>query len=352
MKKTLFTVLLLISTLMITACSGTYIRDADDGLSKKEKDFAILVFSTTFKENGIQELPLFIDLEGEKGGSQELRLDPDEDKIHVFLVKAGYYRLKDMNGENNSPALTRTASDKEKREIYTDKEWGFEVKAGTTTYAGNFWLKNFDHKEGLNTKFYVKQESYIMSADIAIRQRFADIQRVLEENPDLKKYKFPIKIALMQEVEGGKSRIQGSISAQKRKQQNQGYGNFKWGISVEEVKSILDAEKKPVIVVNQEQLVDNSRETAPVSFFFESDKNGGSQLKKVQVSFPATAFDKVFASLLKKYGTFAKKEEGKTIWFTPYTRLSLESGKENGTLTYEAISLKKKSSRGGDDFVK
>ncbi len=350
MKKISFILLLL--GIFLSSCGKAVIMkpEAEEPLNKEE--YGILVFSATFAENNFQELPLYFTLKGETGGSKEIRIDMKDDNVYVFFVKEGFYNIRNIEGENNSPAVTRAGSSKEKREIYTERTFGFSVKAGHLTYVGNIFFKDFDHEENkYNTRFYVKMESYKLTADIHIRQRMADISNALETYPFLKNDNLPVKIEMMVDIDTDSSLAASAIQKDKSQKNSEGYGPFAWGTPIANVKSILDIEKKRVLVLAQDHLVDHSSEQYPVQYYFQK-QNDDFLLNQVEVTLPANAFDKAFASVKEKYGDFARKEENNVIWLTSFSRITLKSQESSLTLVYEAISLEEAKEQDFDDFIK
>jgi hypothetical protein len=334
------------------SCGGGAIRDVDEIKEETPENYGIVIFSVTFPDNGIQELPLYLDFIGEQGGSDELRLDEDEDYLFAFYVKEGFYRLTDLAGENNYPGITRAGSSKEKREVYTEKQWGFTVKPKTINYVGNINLKEFSAEEGLNTKFYVKMESFTFSAQIEVRKRMSDVAKAMEKYPYLKDMNYPLDVSLMQELSTENEKTVYMIAEKKEEVQKRGYGDYSWGMPVEIVKKKLEEEGKSVMVVSPEHLVDESGKNSSREFYFTQGQ-GEYGLERVEITFPTEAYDKTFASLLKEYGDFGKKQDKEVIWFTPYTKLTLRQKEEKSVLIYQAIELKKEETGGAQEsFVK
>ena len=185
-------------------------------------------------------------------------------------------------------------------------------------------------------------ENYVLSADISVRKRMADISSVLEKYPYLKDKQFPINMALFQEDDADNSTISDNYQQSKFDSQNKGYGSYYWGTPISEVKKSLELEGKKITVLSQDHLIDSTVLKNPVEFFFLPFE-GDFALYKVQVYFLKSDFDSIFASLKGKYGDFAKKDEKSFTWYTTYTKLILDEKDESLILTYEAIHAKEET---------
>lgn len=341
----------LLALYILSACGGKYLREAEKGEMFDPKEYGILVFSVTFAENKYQEKELYFDLVGDMGGSRELRVDPDDDLIFAFVAKEGYYRIRNIKGVNNSPAVTRAGSTKEEREIYSERQWSFAVEAGKFNYVGNIFIKDFDHQEGLNTKFQVSQEVYTLSAQIELRSRLADLVRLKDEKPVYATYKFPLITRLMEEADSDKARALEHISKAKQQQAKEGYGDFAWGVSIEEVKNFLEQKKQDVLVLSSSHLVDNTRAMNPVEYYF-TDQEGRSLLNKVVVHLDKAGYDQVMTSIIQKYGKAAKQEGESLFWFTSFSKITLENKESELLLTYEGVGVEQAVRPGLDDLIK
>lgn len=335
----------------LVSCSG-FIRDAKEGSDFDKKEYGILVFSATFLKNNYQELPMYFTLVGEQGGSREIRMDMEDDNLYVLIVKEGYYRIKNVYGENNSPAVTRAGSSKETRDIYAEYEWGTSVKAGYLNYVGNFMMKDFsDQKDKYPVLFTIKQEVYNMSADIAMRKRMTDLPNVMEKYPYLKSYQLPVRISIMEQEMGETGKSSQYLQSKKNNQKIKGYGNYTWGAPVEEIKDMLSAENKKILVIDKNTLIDNTNAASIIEFnFVENGKD--SLLGKIMIHLNVNLYDKTFASIIEKYGQFAKKEGETTIWFTPYSKISLSKTEKESLLVYEAVHLEVNNDNKMEDIIK
>jgi len=312
--------------------------------------YGVVIFSTTFAKNDLQELPLYFNLEGEEGGSKEIRIDPDEDNIHIFVVKSGFYFITRFIGENNSPAITRSSSTKEIKEIETERRFGFNVEEGKVNYVGNIYIRDFsEDPRKYNTKFSIKQEPNAMSADITIRKRPIDLSKIGETK--LKNLNLPIVINLMYDVDPDKTVVSENIEKSKKKKTEEGYDKYKWGMSLEEIKNLLELEKKVVFVISKEEIVDNTNPEAPIKFLFRQDSFGVERLYKVEISLnkKENLEDKIFSKINEKYGQFAKKEDNNTIWYTPGSKIVVSVFDDKILVIYESIEKEKNKE---EDFIK
>ena len=341
----------LLALFVLVACGGKYLREAEPDEVFDTKEYGILVFSVTFAENKFQEKELYFDLVGDTGGARELRVDPDDDLVFAFVAKAGYYRIRNIKGVNNSPAVTRAGSTKEEREIYTERQWSFAVEPGKFNYVGNIYIKDFDHQEGLNTKFQVSQEVYTLSAQIELRSRLADLVRLKDERPVYATYKLPLITRLMEEANSDKARALDYISKAKQEQAKEGYGDFAWGVSIEEVKSYLEQKNQEVLVLSATHLIDNTRAMNPVEYFFAAQE-GRSLLNKVVVHLDKAGYDQVMTSIIQKYGKAAKQEGESLLWFTSFSKITLENKENELLLTYEGVGVEQAPRPGLDDLIK
>ncbi len=322
--------------LLIISCGGSYIKEPNNDKIDTKK-YGILIFSVTFKENGIQTNEMYLDFKGTKGGSKELRVDPGDDLLFVYVVKEGAYSFNYLFGTNNAPSTTKTAGTREEREIFTEKKWGIPtvVKAGEITYAGNFFIKDFFHTEGLNTKFYVKQETTLLSAEIIVRKRMADLTRARGKYPFINNYSIPVTISLFQEIEDTTMAFIKHVGNIK-KDTNEGYGPYKWGDPIADVKKLLEENKRTVLVVSKTQLLDNTNEKSPIEFNF-SKNNSNFLFTQAVVHNQLENFDKIFTQLTSKYGKFATNENNKFTWFTSYSKIILEKTESELLLTYKNV---------------
>jgi len=333
-------ILFFLSIVFFLSCSSEHIKKVSSFEKKDLDEYGILVFSVSFAKNNIQELPIYILLKGETGGDKELRIDPDSEDFFVFAVKEGYYYIGEFFGENNSPAITSTSSTKEVKEIYTEKRFGVNVEKGKINYAGNIYIKDFsDDFKKYNTRFSIKQEPLYMSGEIIVRNLTTDIQK-LKEIPEIKDLSLPVVVSIMTEVESGNTSFSERIGQDKKKKSEEGYGKYKWGMSLEDIKTLLELEKKVVLVVSKEEIVDSTKPDTPVTFLFK-ERDGKEELYRVEIKFPKTqSEDVIFSSLTEKYGQFGKREGNDTIWYTTGSKITFSISENEKKLIYESIEAK------------
>lgn len=335
-----FLVFILASCASVESFKKMNMEEAGKGIDLKE--YGLVVFSIYMHKNLYQDQPLVGTLRDlrNRRNSFPVYIRPGDISYICIWAKKGKYVLEDFSGETTSQTMMDLTDGALVAKVSMAYSWSFEVKPGRLNYGGRIEMDKFGHTnhDTAMVYYYASTNNKYYHSDLYVRKNMSDVSTILEKYPILKKKQLPIRIDLLQTFVGSmETYVNISKTAEKaRNEKNGGYGEYKWGLSLSDIKRILEIKDKKVMVVAQDYLVDNTAAENPVAFHFKKLK-GEYVLHKVEVALSIKSYDSYFANLLKKYGSFVSNKNGTTKWITPDSTIVLIKSGKKLRLVYEQI---------------
>lgn len=330
MKKLLLSILIFA---LLSSCSDRFIKEADNKPEKNFENYGLVIFSVTYLKNPFLQSRLFTELEGLHGGKTLFKVSAASDKVFAFWVKEGSYYIGNILTQSKDKKLTGDVKGKDSVLISFPNRYKFYAKAKSSTYAGNIFIQTVEQNNSHNSILNVKGEAVKLSADISIRIRKTDIDAAKKEYKNLQNINYPLVIAKMHP---SASKLETNITnILNHSNTEQGYKNFKWGSSINQVKAVLDKQEKRVLVMSSTQLIDHTAQNAPIEYFF-SDKEG---LLKVIEHLNSFKLKEITQTLNTNFGKSLNNK--KKTWFTPYSIINLEKTKSDIILIYKPLNSSK-----------
>jgi hypothetical protein len=340
--------LLLISfiAILLFGCGNNYVMDDDDDISFSD---GILYMSLSYREgtNILNNITFTMET-ANNSYRYQITLKPNTQKTILLPLKAGQYYFSKISGESDSGFVTpkKQTTNYLHGNMYENV---FEIKPGKINYIGNILVQVNLSRIGKMFKLSapnsptVNKAFYFFSShlDKDIKKLKSKFPKLTNKYPTIKhKIIFGIKSA---EIKNKYTKQQFSYGygGESYGKDPQGYNNYKWGMTLDEIKLLLKSENKKYSIINKNRILDNTIKTNPINLYFS--KTGipewEGKLYKISLSFNKD-IGTIKESTTKKYG-FPTKQGKKWIWRLSKSFIVLEGKDDNKcTLTYYSKGYK------------
>ncbi len=254
----------------------------------------------------------------------KIEISKNTSKTILLPLKAGLYYFSDVTG-NLNPDASDSSSDKFLHGKMPSNV--FEIKPGRINYIGDIMIQIYLARLGKSFRMVsneqgqqgLRKDLYFFPAYYKSR-----LESLKKNYPNLTK-KYP---AAIQKIVFGQTL--GRIKEKLKKKDFygygkgsygrdfEGYGDYKWGMTLEEVQKILDAKKRKYQLENDNSIiVDKTNKKMITQFYFSklSEPQWKNRLFKVvlNVKIKAKKLKKLKKSIQKKYGS-PHENPKKPVW--------------------------------------
>ncbi|MDH4128188.1 MAG: hypothetical protein OEV44_05505 [Spirochaetota bacterium] len=260
-----------------------------------------------------------------------------------YRLKAGKYYFSDIKGELEEARIPQQGKEGKSHNLFGSVyENVFEIEPGKINYIGDILFQTKRQQVGnysvlSDDNSGIKETLYFFSIHNpkTIDQtklkysNLASKYNIKKQQIILGKDSLAIKELIKHQYEtGGYGENTYGIDTE-------GYGDYKWGMTSDEVKIIMNSKKKIYRQIEKNLIVDTSSKSSKIHFYFSHLPIAlwKGRLYKVSIDLKKKT-SQILQQLKLKYGN-PKKEKNKWIWEIPSTFIILEkSASKKSLLSY------------------
>ncbi len=339
------TILILIFIIPLFACGDNYTMTDKDDISFSE---GILYTTIAYREGTptLNNITFIIELT-DKSYQYNITLKANTQTTVLLPLKAGQYYFSMVNGEAD-PDFS-TVGNKNVSYLYGNMyENIFEVKPGKINYIGKILVQVNLRRLGKMFKLSVP-DSPTINRDFYFFSSYSkkDIEKLENKFPRLTKKYLPVKQKITFGLESTKIKnsynkplFSYGYGGESYGKDPQGYNSYKWGMSLNEIKSLLKSENKNYNIINKNHIVDKTIKDSQINFYLSKTDIPQWKGKLYKIDFYLNKNpDSIKESIIKNHG-FPTKQKNKWIWELSKTIITLEGKGNNCTLTYYSKGYK------------